>query len=161
MCLSHLLPCFFLIINFFCFLLTDSPKSYYFIHTISWVLNLFGIFFILAGHEHYSIDVFIAFYISTRLFLYYHALANNRALYQSDRARTKIWFPLFSFFESSVTDIVPNHFEDHSVTIQELSKAVVNFKAKQTTTKNCNNNTTTTNHTNHTTNHHVKKSKVN
>ena len=80
-------------------------------HTLSWVLNLFGIFFILAAHEHYSIDVFIAFYISTRLFLYYHTLANNRALYQRDRHRTRIWFPLFYFFESSVNGIVPNHYE--------------------------------------------------
>lgn len=78
---------------------------------MSWVLNLFGVFFILAGHEHYSIDVFIAFYISTRLFLYYHTLANNRALYQGDRKRTRIWFPLFYFFESGVNGIVPNQFE--------------------------------------------------
>jgi hypothetical protein len=78
---------------------------------MSWVLNLFGIFFILAGHEHYSIDVFIAFYISTRLFLYYHTLANNRALWQRDRKRTRIWFPLFYFFESGVDGIVPNIFE--------------------------------------------------
>jgi hypothetical protein len=81
------------------------------IHTLSWVLNLFGIFFILAGHEHYSIDVFVAFYISTRLFLYYHSLANSRALQSSDRNRTKIWFPLFSFFESSVESIVPNVYD--------------------------------------------------
>ena len=72
---------------------------------MSWVLNLFGVFFILAAHEHYSIDVFIAFYISTRLFLYYHTLANNRALYQSDRHRTRIWFPLFSFFESLIRKV--------------------------------------------------------
>lgn len=90
---------------------TDTPAHLYFIHTLSWVVNLFGIFFILAGHEHYSIDVFIAFYISTRLFLYYHTLANNRALYQRDRKRTRIWFPLFYFFESGVDGIVPNHFE--------------------------------------------------
>lgn len=75
------------------------------------MLNLFGIFFILAAHEHYSIDVFVAFYISTRLFLYYHTLANNRALYQQDRHRTRIWFPLFYFFESSVNGIVPNTFD--------------------------------------------------
>lgn len=78
---------------------------------MSWVLNLFGVFFILAAHEHYSIDVFIAFYITTRLFLYYHTLANNRALYQRDGHRTRIWFPLFSFFESSVNGIVPNEYE--------------------------------------------------
>lgn len=90
---------------------TDTPTGLYLIHTMSWVLNLFGVFFILAAHEHYSIDVFIAFYISTRLFLYYHTLANNRALYQSDRHRTRIWFPLFSFFESGVSGIVPNEYE--------------------------------------------------
>ena len=95
----------------FFFLSIDTPPSLYLIHTMSWVLNLFGVFFILAAHEHYSIDVFIAFYISTRLFLYYHTLANNRALYQSDRHRTRIWFPLFSFFESGVSGIVPNEYE--------------------------------------------------
>ncbi|RWS12548.1 sphingomyelin synthase-related protein 1-like protein, partial [Dinothrombium tinctorium] len=97
------------LLNFF---ITEyTPPRLYYIHTLSWVLNLFGIFFILAAHEHYSIDVFIAFYISTRLFLYYHTLANNRALKQGDRMRTRIWFPLFYFFESGVDGIVPNQFE--------------------------------------------------
>ncbi|CAG2113275.1 unnamed protein product [Medioppia subpectinata] len=98
------------LLNFF---ITEyTPTSLYLVHTLSWVLNLFGIFFILAAHEHYSIDVFIAFYISTRLFLYYHTLANNQALYQNDRKRTRIWFPLFYFFESGVHDIVPNVFDN-------------------------------------------------
>ena len=97
------------LLNFF---ITEyTPESLYFVHTLSWVLNLFGVFFILAGHEHYSIDVFIAFYISTRLFLYYHTLANNRCLYSGDRRRTRIWFPLFYFFESGVNGIIPNEFE--------------------------------------------------
>ncbi|KAM6956383.1 sphingomyelin synthase-related protein 1-like [Aplochiton taeniatus] len=94
------------ILNFF---VTEyTPRSWNLIHTISWVLNLFGIFFILAAHEHYSIDVFIAFYITTRLFLYYHTLANTRAYQQSRRAR--IWFPMFSFFECNVNGPVPNQY---------------------------------------------------
>lgn len=97
-------------LNFFISEYTSRQRFYY-IHTITWVLNLFGIFFILAAHEHYSIDVFIAFYITTRLFLYYHTLANNRALMQKDSKRTKIWFPLFSFFESKCDGIVPNEYE--------------------------------------------------
>ncbi|ODM88773.1 Sphingomyelin synthase-related 1 [Orchesella cincta] len=88
-----------------------TTRRLYWNHTLSWLLNTFGIFFILAAHEHYSIDVFIAFYITSRLFLYYHTLANNSALLQRDSKRTKIWFPLFSFFESGVDGPVPNLYE--------------------------------------------------
>lgn len=92
----------------------------YFLHTFTWMLNMFGIFFILAAHEHYSIDVFVAFYITSRLFLYYHTLANNQALMQRDSNRTRIWFPLFSFFESSVDGIVPNEYESPSKIIYNI-----------------------------------------
>lgn len=86
----------------------DTPRNWHILHTLAWVLNLFGIFFILAAHEHYSIDVFIAFYITTRLFLYYHTLANTRAYQHSRRAR--IWFPMFSFFECNVNGPIPNEY---------------------------------------------------
>lgn len=96
-------------------------------------MNLFGVFFILAGHEHYSIDVFIAFFISSRLFLYYHSMAHTAphlpvaSVYQicsfyfliyhfsnlkaTDR-RTRMWFPMFWFFESGgKLGRVPNQYE--------------------------------------------------
>lgn len=66
------------------YLISDTPRNMYFLHTSTWLLNMFGIFFILAAHEHYSIDVFIAFYIASRLFLYYHTLSNNQALMSGD-----------------------------------------------------------------------------
>ncbi|GAA34479.2 sphingomyelin synthase-related protein 1 [Clonorchis sinensis] len=97
------------LLNFF---ITEySPRRFNMLHTFSWVLNLFGVFFILASHEHYSIDVFVAIYVSSRLFLYYHCLANSRILHQEDKNRAMIWFPLFSFLEYDVNGIVPNSYE--------------------------------------------------
>lgn len=111
------------LLNFFITEYTTAGKSYYLnvLHTVAWVLNLFGVFFILAAHEHYSIDVFIAFYISTRLFLYYHTLANsqNNSSSRRDRDRTRIWFPLFYFFESNVRGMVPNEFENPILALKD------------------------------------------
>lgn len=63
---------------------------------------------ILAAHEHYTIDVFIAFFLTSRLFLYYHSLANNAFLHSRSDARLSIWFPMFSYFEKNVHCMVPN-----------------------------------------------------
>jgi hypothetical protein len=60
------------------------------LHTFCWILNMFGCFFILAGHEHYSIDVILAFYISSRMFLSYHGLAYLNALGRESKSATKV-----------------------------------------------------------------------
>ncbi|RUS73252.1 hypothetical protein EGW08_018983 [Elysia chlorotica] len=100
------------VITLLTFFITEyTPRKYYYVHIMSWCLNLFGIFFLLAAHEHYSIDVFVAFYLSSRLFMYYHTLAHNRALQAADARRTRIWFPLFAFFESKCEGRIPNTFE--------------------------------------------------
>jgi len=101
------------LLNFF---ITEyTSRKIYFLHTFTWVLSCFGVFFILAAHEHYSIDVFVAFYITSRLFLYYHTLVNNRAVtkYQEsfDAKRTWFYFPLFSFFEQNIDGRIPNEFQ--------------------------------------------------
>ncbi|XP_017473228.1 PREDICTED: sphingomyelin synthase-related 1 [Rhagoletis zephyria] len=114
------------LLNFF---ITEyTPRNLYFLHTLTWLLNMFGIFFILAAHEHYSIDVFVAFYITSRLFLYYHTLANNQALMSHDSNRTRIWFPMFSYFESSIDGIVPNEFDSIGALIDGMLQLVLNVK---------------------------------
>uniref|UniRef100_A0A1B0CN33 SAM domain-containing protein n=2 Tax=Lutzomyia longipalpis TaxID=7200 RepID=A0A1B0CN33_LUTLO len=106
----------------------NTPRHLYFLHTMTWLLNMFGIFFILAAHEHYSIDVFVAFYITSRLFLYYHTLANNQALMSHDSTRTRIWFPMFSYFESSVDGIIPNEFDTMTEVLGKFFWGVVYIK---------------------------------
>lgn len=51
---------------------SDTPRSYHLLHYLSWITALIGMFFILAGHQHYSIDIVIAWVLSSRLFIYYH-----------------------------------------------------------------------------------------
>lgn len=114
------------LLNFF---ITEyTPRNLYFLHTMTWLLNMFGIFFILAAHEHYSIDVFVAFYITSRLFLYYHTLANNQALMSHDSNRTRIWFPMFSYFESSVDGIIPNEYDNISTLLTQIFSCIINIK---------------------------------
>ena len=50
----------------------DSPRSYHLLHFLSWIMAITGMFFILAGHQHYSIDILVAWVLSSRLFIYYH-----------------------------------------------------------------------------------------
>ena len=125
------------LLNFF---ITEYTSHIYMLHTFTWVCNLFGVFFILAAHEHYSIDVFVAFYIASRLFMYYHTLANQKLppyynvssstkengskkieanglspKYDDENEQKQIlqfWFPLFTFFESGIEGgRIPNIFE--------------------------------------------------
>lgn len=97
------------LLNFF--ISEYTPRTFYPLHTFAWILNLFGVFFILAAHEHYSIDVFVAFYLSSRLFLYYHWQANNYSLMTRDQQRARIWFPLFTWFESNCPGTIPHDYE--------------------------------------------------
>lgn len=94
----------------FYYLLVDTTSDFYVIHLLSWFCNIFGMILILAAHEHYSIDVFIAFFLTSRLFLYYHSLANNSVLHSRSDTRLSIWFPMFSYFEKNVHCMVPNDF---------------------------------------------------
>ncbi|CAF1024878.1 unnamed protein product [Didymodactylos carnosus] len=87
-----------------------SPRSYHLLHLLTWLMAFTGIFFILAGHQHYSIDVLIAGILASRLFIYYHMLANNKTFLQRDIKRMRIWLPLFVYFEENVLTAIPNEY---------------------------------------------------
>eukprot|EP01095_Lingulamoeba_sp_RSL-Kostka_P003880 TRINITY_DN1499_c0_g1_i1.p1 TRINITY_DN1499_c0_g1~~TRINITY_DN1499_c0_g1_i1.p1 ORF type:complete len:435 (+),score=67.64 TRINITY_DN1499_c0_g1_i1:98-1402(+) len=82
------------------------------LHILSWILNIFGIFFVSAAHEHYTIDILMAFYISSRLFLHYHTLANTSPLLSEDHSALfkRSFFPIFSYMESDSKGAIKNEF---------------------------------------------------
>ena len=64
--------------NLFRVAITDSPKRLWWYHWICWTLSAVGIFCILLAHDHYTVDVVVAYFITTRLFWWYHTLANQQ-----------------------------------------------------------------------------------
>ena len=59
------------------------PKRFWPCHVLSCFVNLFGVCCIFLSHEHYTIDIIIAFYLALHIFFYYHWIADNR-LYFSE-----------------------------------------------------------------------------
>lgn len=62
------------------FCVVDSPRSWLWrcYHAMCWLLSAVGVVCILIAHEHYSIDVVVAYFITSRLFYWYHTMANNQ-----------------------------------------------------------------------------------
>lgn len=59
------------------FTFKDSPRRWYILHWASWLMGAVGVLMVLIAHGHYTIDVIIAYLVTTRLFWIYHTLANN------------------------------------------------------------------------------------
>ncbi|KAK3518642.1 hypothetical protein QTP70_006085 [Hemibagrus guttatus] len=57
-----------------------SPRRMWWYHGICWVLSVVGMIFILVAHEHYSVDVVVAYFVTSRLFYWYHTMANNQMI---------------------------------------------------------------------------------
>ncbi|KAM4611262.1 phosphatidylcholine:ceramide cholinephosphotransferase 2 [Polymixia lowei] len=86
-----------------------SPRWMWWYHWLCWLLSATGVICILIGHEHYSIDVVIGYFATTRIFWWYHTMANTHALRQAPNnylSRTW-WNPVFNFLEKNVQTTVP------------------------------------------------------
>lgn len=69
-----------IITNYFHLNISDLPRRISALQWVSWMMAAVGVFMVLLAHGHYTIDVLIAYYITTRLFWTYHTLTNNAFL---------------------------------------------------------------------------------
>nr|CAD7262445.1 unnamed protein product [Timema shepardi] len=66
------------------------------------------------AHGHYTVDILIAYYVTTTLFWAYHTMANNSHLKQSgpnNFLARMWWFRLFQYLEKNVGGPVPRQYE--------------------------------------------------
>ncbi|KAJ8281076.1 hypothetical protein GJAV_G00063230 [Gymnothorax javanicus] len=86
-----------------------SPKSFWWYHLMCWLLSAVGVVCILVAHEHYTVDVVVAYFITSRLFWWYHTMANAQSLRCSayNYLSNTWWNPVFNFFERNVQTQVP------------------------------------------------------
>jgi len=80
-----------------------SPKRFLLLHWGSNIISLLGIIFLLIGRGHYSIDVLIAYYLSTRLWWSYHTMAHTGSLKERGEGNSMsslCWWHLFSWLEA-------------------------------------------------------------
>lgn len=91
-----------------------TPRRCWFLHWLVWAASVTGIFMVLLSRGHYTVDVVIAYFVTTRVFWMYHTLANNPSLKGEEHTNflSKLWwFPLFLYFERNVNGVIPSQYE--------------------------------------------------
>ena len=91
-----------------------SPKNWILFHYFSLVLSVFGIWALLLARGHYSIDVVIAYWITTRLWWSYHTMTKHEMLKASENSDNYLgkvwWWHIFVYFEGNVPVILPRKY---------------------------------------------------
>ncbi|XP_029465654.1 phosphatidylcholine:ceramide cholinephosphotransferase 1 [Rhinatrema bivittatum] len=91
-----------------------SSRRFWWYHWICWILSIVGIFCILLAHDHYTVDVVVAYYITTRLFWWYHTMANQQVLKEASHINylSRVWwYKPFQYFEKNIQGIVPRTYQ--------------------------------------------------
>uniref|UniRef100_A0A914UP58 Sphingomyelin synthase-like domain-containing protein n=1 Tax=Plectus sambesii TaxID=2011161 RepID=A0A914UP58_9BILA len=68
------------LVTSYLFIKEYSPRRWWLLHNISWLLSASGVLLLLLSRGHYTVDVLIAYWISTRVFWIYHTCAAYPAL---------------------------------------------------------------------------------
>lgn len=90
-----------------------SPKRFQLLHWASFLAALLGVIFLLLARGHYTIDVLLAYYVSSRLWWIYHTLAHNQNLKTKgphNLLSNLCWWHIFRFFEKKTCGPLPNRY---------------------------------------------------
>jgi shingomyelin synthase len=91
-----------------------SPKRWFLLHWLSLGLTSFGVVALLLARGHYSIDVIIAYWITTRLWWMYHTMTKHDLLKSRENDENHLnkiwWWYIFLYFEGRVPIKLPREY---------------------------------------------------
>ncbi len=95
--------------------LADSPKRWFLLHWLAFCTTLTGVICLLVGYGHYTIDVVIAYWVTTRVWWIYHTMANTPHLLTAEGSTGNYmlniwWMCIFKYFEGNVGRPLPKGF---------------------------------------------------
>ncbi|XP_073967286.1 LOW QUALITY PROTEIN: phosphatidylcholine:ceramide cholinephosphotransferase 2-like [Choristoneura fumiferana] len=92
-----------------------SPRKLWPLHWALWGAALLGVAFVLLAHGHYTVDVVIAYYITTRLFWTFHALLlappRHGPAGGQPMTQREWWYWLFAYLERNARGPVPRRYD--------------------------------------------------
>ena len=98
-------------LNNYC--IADSPRRFVALHWLSFLISLTGICGLVVARGHYSIDVILAYFVTTRLWWIYHAMATSQKFKKrsDDNFLSQAWwFWIFHYFEKNVPCNLPRRY---------------------------------------------------
>ncbi|XP_068628151.1 phosphatidylcholine:ceramide cholinephosphotransferase 2-like isoform X2 [Battus philenor] len=91
-----------------------SPKKLWPVHWAMWGSALLGVSFVLLAHGHYTVDVVIAYYVTTRLFWSFHSLLvtpHRGGGSGQHMLQREWWYWVFAYLERNVRGPVPRRYD--------------------------------------------------
>ncbi|XP_023332692.1 phosphatidylcholine:ceramide cholinephosphotransferase 1 isoform X2 [Eurytemora carolleeae] len=90
-----------------------GPARCFLIQWISFFTSLFGVLFLLLARGHYTVDVLIAYILTTRIWWGYHTIVNSETLKKitKENSLSKLWwFRLLRYLEANVPGPIPSRY---------------------------------------------------
>eukprot|EP00092_Neocalanus_flemingeri_P007428 GFUD01008021.1.p1 GENE.GFUD01008021.1~~GFUD01008021.1.p1 ORF type:complete len:406 (+),score=131.39 GFUD01008021.1:44-1261(+) len=90
-----------------------SPSRFFLLHWASFLTSCCGIIFLLLGRGHYSIDVVLAYWVSSRMWWTFHTMANIREVKdggEHNMFRGLWWWHAFRYFENNIPGPLPQQY---------------------------------------------------
>jgi shingomyelin synthase len=91
-----------------------TPAKLWLIHWTSLLMGVGGVVSLMCARGHYSVDVILAYFITTRLWFMMHSVILNLQLQQhhtTNHMSRVWWWRILVFFEKNIKHPLPNEFE--------------------------------------------------